>query len=131
MNKSYALCYKHWKEQKRIYDKKRASLPHIKEMMKKYNQSIYGKYSYVKRRARIRNLEMKLDLNFFIKATKKNCYYCGGTNKTKGLDRINSNLGYLKDNVVSCCIICNKMKSNYLKDFFINHCKKIIKNMQG
>ena len=35
-----------------------------------------------------------------------------------GIDRIDSNKGYTKDNVISCCEMCNRMKSDYnVKDW--------------
>lgn len=42
------------------------------------------------------------------------CYYCFGILPIagSGLDRKYPNMGYFKDNVVPCCGICNKTKSN-------------------
>lgn len=72
--------------------------------------------------------------------TSKGCYYCGkaptsqkrpsayyalgvdtGSYIYNGIDRINSNLGYVKDNCVTCCKTCNFMKQEtgieqFLKD---------------
>lgn len=58
---------------------------------------------------------------------ESNCYYCGSPPsngkhfKYSGLDRVDSRLGYEESNVVACCIICNKAKSNLsVTDFFEN-----------
>ncbi len=42
------------------------------------------------------------------------CYYCQGKlNPTSiGLDRINNSKGYEVDNVLPCCLICNKTRNN-------------------
>lgn len=41
------------------------------------------------------------------------CVYCGGSTETQsgaGLDRIDNKLGYLKNNVLSCCGTCNMIR---------------------
>jgi len=38
---------------------------------------------------------------------KKPCTYCGDTEDQKGLDRVDNDRGHVKDNVVSCCYLCN------------------------
>jgi hypothetical protein len=46
------------------------------------------------------------------------CDYCGDHISTIGLDRLNNDLGYTKDNVVPCCSTCNLMrKSMSVNDF--------------
>lgn len=44
----------------------------------------------------------------------KPCHYCREFDEYEmcGIDRINSNLGYEENNVVSCCSVCNYMKNN-------------------
>lgn len=83
-----------------------------------------------------RNLEFSLSDEEFNDLIYGKCYYCGQEptinksdnryNKTSelfirnGIDRIDSNKGYFKDNCVSCCTMCNRMKLNYtIEDFFI------------
>ena len=57
----------------------------------------------------------------FFKLITGNCNYCGTKpileNKRKhhavflnGIDRVDSKKGYIKENVVSCCSICNSAK---------------------
>jgi len=53
------------------------------------------------------------------------CSYCGGSIETIGIDRINSTLGYVLDNVTACCSICNTMKFTLNVDDFLNHVYKI------
>ncbi len=66
----------------------------------------------------------------FLKLIESSCYYCYNVcsnllnvrNKYimpyNGIDRINNNLGYSKDNVVSCCKICNRAKDKMSQDDF-------------
>lgn len=44
------------------------------------------------------------------------CTYCRGplAESGVGLDRKDSSLGYVRDNVVPCCGMCNKIKNNHL-----------------
>lgn len=62
-----------------------------------------------------------LDLTFeeycaILAKSKLKCHYCGSKlNSTGyGLDRKDSNKGYTKDNVVTCCGMCNRTKNCYL-----------------
>lgn len=91
---------------------------------------------------RVKNFD--LDYAFLAEALFKPCFYCGGdvSNKYKsyrktggtllynGLDRIDSHLGYTKDNVVTCCRRCNIMKMQYSKDEFIAHIKRLYEHLQ-
>ena len=42
-----------------------------------------------------------------------------------GIDRVDSKLGYLPHNVVSCCRLCNQAKSNLDPQEFIALCRRI------
>jgi hypothetical protein len=67
------------------------------------------------------------EINFeqFVTITNKNCFYCGSMNDTRrnGIDRKDSGLGYVIENCVSCCYMCNTMKLDYSENEFY---KKII-----
>lgn len=83
----------------------------------------------------------------FKEITSSNCHYCGvspykeskstysTSENTKkhsiylynGIDRIDSSLGYTKENSVPCCEICNKAKRDMSYNDFINYLKRIIK----
>jgi hypothetical protein len=72
-----------------------------------------------------RRLEFTIDLlDYSENYYNKPCHYCG-TGECTGLDRIDSSLGYLPTNIVSCCKICNSMKNTLSVDHFINHINKI------
>lgn len=67
--------------------------------------------------------EWALDDLFVFELIKKDCSYCGAPSLwprgRNGIDRINSEIGYLKSNCVSCCKICNRAKSNQTAEQFI------------
>ena len=85
--------------------------------------------------------EFNLSLEEFTEIVKQKCYYCGSDpvfperfkNKFKqreveyfnGIDRVDSSVGYVLGNCVPCCSICNRMKSDFNKDFFLAHINKI------
>ncbi len=51
------------------------------------------------------------------------CYYCG--DDASGFDRVDSNGGYTKDNVVPACATCNSMKMSMPQSVFIDQCKHV------
>ncbi len=55
----------------------------------------------------------------------KKCEYCGKKIETIGIDRINNKIGYITGNIISCCKICNAMKSSQTQKAFVKQCKKI------
>lgn len=85
----------------------------------------YNKYKYD---AKTRGKEFTITKDEFYKKLKYNCYYCNSTNLTDqiGLDRINSDIGYVSGNIVACCKICNYMKRNISIDDFLDRLKIII-----
>ena len=87
-----------------------------------------------------------IELNYFILLSKSNCFYCGSeplnkaidrhrkTNEERctvaynGLDRIDSNIGYVKSNVIPCCKKCNTAKNVLSQNDFKNLITKIYNN---
>lgn len=83
------------------------------------------------RHAKDNNRSWELTDSQFDILTKDCCFFCGRLPNTQrktidsygiftynGIDRLNNDRGYTIDNVVSCCIICNRAKNNMtFKDF--------------
>ena len=46
-----------------------------------------------------------------------------------GIDRIDNNKGYTKENCVPCCDICNRIKMDLPYNVFIEHITKCYKNL--
>jgi hypothetical protein len=98
------------------------------EAFKEYFKTHNAKYQIYVNSAQIKGLQFALTNESFNMIISKNCYICGKTNtKThqNGLDRINSNEGYIESNVHSCCGNCNYMKNNYTYKEFMDKCMMI------
>lgn len=52
------------------------------------------------------------------------CAYCGSS-PLNGIDRVDSDQGYIQGNCVSCCKYCNMMKRDYSFSFFREHIRAI------
>lgn len=103
-------------------------------------RSIFNDY---KSRAKQKKFEFELSFEMFKILLNNNCYYCGSppflskqaTNKLgsgtilyNGIDRKNNNIGYIINNCVTCCKICNYAKKAMEYNDFVCWLNKI-KNM--
>ncbi len=87
-------------------------------------------YTNYKSRARQKNFDFDISLDYFTSLTQEKCFYCNASpsNKVKrldyeffynGIDRIDSTKGYVHGNIVPCCRTCNFAKGDStLLDFF-------------
>lgn len=93
-------------------------------------------FTSFKVRARRRNLVSNLSKILFVELADSDCYYCGNKPANKendrgkiytyqGIDRVDNSKGYEVDNVVPCCIVCNKMKKAMGQEEFLLHILKI------
>jgi len=93
-----------------------------------------------RRGAKHRGLEFHLTDEDCESLFKMDCHYCGSppsaTSKVvrtndcdefiyNGIDRIENTLGYLKNNIVPCCSLCNFMKGSKTVTEFLSHVEKI------
>lgn len=108
----------------------------VREFLRKYRQTDkYQQYREehlktpgyrwvcVQTSARARNLEVTITKEDVEIMSTQPCYYCGDDPKDLGvlfgIDRVDSTLGYTKDNVQTCCTFCNMAKKDYHIDDFI------------
>ena len=89
-----------------------------------------GRINSIKSNAKSRHLKMFLTDNEIIDFLYKPCFYCG-ENNAMGIDRIDSKKNYTKDNCVSCCFICNRMKNKYNLSTFLDKINKIYLNFHN
>ena len=93
-----------------------------------------------KQNAKYRDILFDLPKELFIEMTSSNCYYCNkapshsckalrkninGDYIYNGVDRLNCDSGYIKDNCVPCCNSCNKAKMVLTKEEFFDMIKRI------
>lgn len=99
---------------------------------------LYGAY---KSGSKSRGHEFSLTQEEFHNLTQSNCTYCGlppikvwaGTNRKQspylynGVDRVNNARGYVSDNVVPCCKVCNQAKHNLSLEEFTEWLDRVVK----
>lgn len=86
---------------------------------------IWRKYKYS---AKNRNLEYRITIKYIESIRNKPCYYCGDLpirNGFWGIDRKDSNKGYVIKNCVPCCRLCNLGKLTQTYKEYIERCKKV------
>lgn len=92
-------------------------------------QSPAGRFWSYKASAKQRNIAFKLSMDEFVAFWQKDCSYCGDHVPTIGLDRVDNNIGYEVDNVVSCCATCNTMKMDSSLVGWQTHMIKALQHM--
>lgn len=95
---------------------------------KKYNKKRYEsmKYHEYEKGAKRRNMLFELSKEEFDSITNQPCFYCGEKNdSSNGIDRIDNKIGYILNNCLPCCSMCNWMKQNLSQDVFLKHIEKI------
>ncbi|ARF09843.1 hypothetical protein Indivirus_4_15 [Indivirus ILV1] len=77
-----------------------------------------------------RNYSFEITDEFYYGLINKPCYYCGEFDEKgwNGADRKDNNIGYIKQNCVSCCSMCNIMKSDYTISQLLQYCQNIYDN---
>lgn len=96
-------------------------------------------YSRLLQHAKIRNLEIDIDINYLEKLILKQNFKCSLSGveisagykdlnlQTASVDRIDNDKGYIKNNVQFVHKDVNWMKQDFNQEYFINLCKKISK----
>jgi hypothetical protein len=72
----------------------------------------------IARNAHRRGYEYSLSIEDVKEYWQKPCFYCGSSMETIGLDRVDNTRGYTKDNIVSCCWDCNRIKMTMTQEGF-------------
>jgi hypothetical protein len=78
-------------------------------------------YGVYKRSADYKKLEFVLTYEEYVSVCDKPCYYCGiiQARGFNGIDRKDQMKGYILENCVSCCQMCNYMKGSCTDEVFI------------
>lgn len=86
------------------------------------------RFKVYKSSAKYRGWSFDLTFDQFVSFWNKPCYYCGCAIDSIGLDRVDSNIGYVIGNVVPCCPVHNRMKSDMSKEKFLQSCRDVVNN---
>ena len=97
-----------------------------------YNAS--GGYDKYEKNAQKSGLEFEITREQFNAMAVSNCYYCckpaSSNSGSLGLDRADSALPYVINNVVPCCAPCNFMKREMSVSDFKKHCELIVSRFE-
>ena len=133
LTKTCKQCRDANKKQDANRDKeRRLELSRIRE------QTLRIKYNRGIKDARQRGIDFQLTIEQYESVIKNNCYYCGEVSIIEntqveetlykfGIDRKDNSVGYVFDNCVSCCIICNHMKLSLSVFVFLRRVEHIVK----
>lgn len=95
----------------------------------KHVKTVQGKFVEIKRGARWRRIKFELTIDQVKDIITQPCSYCGkDTEALNGIDRVNSSLGYVDGNCVSCCRDCNIAKNSLTKEEFLKLVELIYKH---
>lgn len=103
----------------------------------KSNNQPYNKYNEYIDNARAHNRSFELSLERFTEFVLDKCHYCEELPqlinnlyiRLNGIDRQNNNIGYVLDNCVTCCTICNDMKYVHTHNNFVLMIEHILTNL--
>lgn len=91
-------------------------------------------YSNYKSGAIRRGFDFSLTKDEVRHIASSNCHYCGANPPAKGwngIDRVDSSIGYLEWNIVPCCTLCNRMKSDLPLDIWLEHINRVAAYQKG
>lgn len=100
----------------------------VKEINQKKRENVKAYYKIYKVDASNKNLPFEITLDQYLELVVKPCFYCGiiqdkGFN---GIDKKNCVDGYVLNNIVSCCSMCNVMKGTLTPEIFFERIEHIL-----
>lgn len=98
-----------------------------KERMRRWYQTVTGKFSLYRDGARHRGISFCISFEEFAQFWQQPCFYCGAPISTIGIDRIDNRIGYESGNLLPCCEFCNRAKRDLSFDEFTEHLQRIAK----
>ena len=126
------------------FHKERQNSPRLMLRLADGKAAFNGLYAQYKQGAKRRKLYWDLSKQVFERLISANCFYCGTVplqiTKTKndttgrciynGIDRVNNAKGYIEENCVSCCKICNVAKHTLTQKQFYSWVGRVYKQIQ-
>ena len=108
------------------------------------NRILNSSFSGYKRFSKKIGRQFSITFLDFAEIVKNPCFYCGHAGDVKylttlhgkstitdifnGIDRKDNSIGYVKENCLPCCKMCNYMKGSYGHEEFISKCHLISSN---
>jgi len=109
----------------------------------KYSRPVNEKYNEYKFRAKKNGIKFDLSKDEFLSIIKSNCNYCGEspsqckfdrtrnfTEMLNGIDKVDNDSGYIMENCVPCCTVCNLAKRNMGVDVFLDWISRVSDNLR-
>lgn len=95
-----------------------------------YDRTVSGRFNRLKTNSILRKIEINISLNEYEKIVSNPCFYCGGSLPSvgSGIDRIDSSIGYIIENIRPCCTICNQAKNKMSELEFKEWILKVLKH---
>lgn len=109
-----------------------------------YSNSVVAyRYCVYQFNARKSGWPFKITYECFEELLRGDCFYCGALPQllirnwgvrryaahnqaeVNGIDRIDSSLGYIEGNLVSCCYLCNRAKMEDSAEQFLDHARRV------
>lgn len=100
----------------------------VKITNSKRKASLDAKLSYYKYRASKSGIKWELMDEEAFEYFKGKCHFCGiePGESNNGIDRLNNSIDYVSNNVVSCCEMCNMIKSGISESILIERSRAIL-----
>jgi len=90
-------------------------------------------YSIYKCRAKNKNINFEITKEQFNEIIINDCYLCGKKitdTHQNGIDRVDSKIGYIEENLKACCGGCNYFKREFNLEDILNKCKLITEHVR-
>lgn len=95
----------------------------------KQKNPIRSQFLRYQERAKLKESTFSLEYEEFEEAVNMPCVYCGFNDGIVGIDRIDSSIGYKRDNIVPCCKVCNYMKLDHSVEEWFSAMEEIFNNL--
>jgi len=106
------------REKIKAYDKEYCARGEVKLQRRAYRMTPRGRYATLISAAKQRQINCDITFEQYCDLIKNQCHYCKGVfrkiedHEGYFLDRINNDIGYVLENCITCCFICNKIKGD-------------------
>ena len=87
-------------------------------------------FSIYKEKAQREKIDFTINIDDFVEFWNKDCFYCSSKVKKIRIELLDKGRGYQKNNIVSCCVGCQKFKGVLEHNEFVEMCHKISCNVK-